>query len=91
MLTRLVLVSPKYMEGDLRSGENWNFIARFCFLSFHGKFQYDIEYPEVRTEVQSVSLVEHLRSQITIKTLCPKEHITIISTNESAPRSTLSG
>ena len=55
LMTRLVLTSPKYMEGDLRSGENWNFIARFCFLSFHGKFQYDIEYPEVRTEVQSVS------------------------------------
>ena len=49
LLTRLVVISPKYMEGDLRSGENWNFIARFCFLSFHGKFQYDIEYPEVRT------------------------------------------
>ena len=46
-LTKLVVISPKYMEGDLRSGENWNFIARFCFLSFHGKFEYDIEYPEV--------------------------------------------
>ena len=55
LFTRMALISPKYMEGDLRSGENWNFIARFCFLSFHGKFQYDIEYPEVRTEVQSVS------------------------------------
>ena len=56
LLTRLVLISPKYMEGDLRSGENWNFIARFCFLSFHGKFQYDIEYPEVRTLSKWVSL-----------------------------------
>ena len=50
LMTRLVLTSSKYMEGDLRSGENWNFIARFCFLSFHGKFQYDIEYPEVREQ-----------------------------------------
>ena len=46
LLTNLAVISPKYMEGDLRSGENWNFIARFCFLSFHGKFEYDIEYPE---------------------------------------------
>ena len=46
----LVLVSPawgKYMEGELNTGENWAFLARFCFLSLSGMFEYDIEYPEV--------------------------------------------
>ena len=43
----ITLTNAKYMEGDLNSGENWVFIARFCFLSFHGKFEYDVEYPEV--------------------------------------------
>ena len=38
----------KYMEGDLNSGDNWVFIARFCFLSLSGKFEYEVEYPEVR-------------------------------------------
>ena len=36
------------MEGDLNSGDNWVFIARFCFLSLSGKFEYEVEYPEVR-------------------------------------------
>ena len=43
------LAEAKYMEGELNSGDNWVFIARFCFLSLHGKFEYDVEYPEVGT------------------------------------------
>ena len=47
----MMMTSPeaKYMEGNLVSGDNWEFIARFCFLSLNGKFEYDIEYPEVTT------------------------------------------
>ena len=47
----MLITSPeaKYMEGNLVSGDNWEFIARFCFLSLNGKFEYDIEYPEVTT------------------------------------------
>ena len=41
------LGQTKYMEGELKTGDNWAFLARFCFLSLHGKFEYDIEYPEV--------------------------------------------
>jgi hypothetical protein len=37
----------KYVEGELSTGENWSFLARFCFLSLSGMFEYDIEYPEV--------------------------------------------
>ena len=46
----LSVVNTKYMEGELNTGDNWAFLARFCFLSLHGKFEYDIEYPEVRTK-----------------------------------------
>lgn len=37
-----------YMEGEMTTGDNWVFMARFCFLSLDGKFEYDIEYPKVR-------------------------------------------
>ena len=37
----------KYIEGELKTTENWIFMTRFCFLSLHGQFAYDIEYPEV--------------------------------------------
>ena len=47
MLVMMRVSKAKYMEGDLISGDNWEFIARFCFLSLNGKFEYDIEYPEV--------------------------------------------
>jgi hypothetical protein len=40
-------VRAKYVEGELSTGENWSFLARFCFLSLSGMFEYDIEYPEV--------------------------------------------
>ena len=39
-------VEAKVVTGDLRTGENWQFLARFCFLSVHGRFQYEVEYEE---------------------------------------------
>jgi hypothetical protein len=43
----LAPATAMYMEGEMVTGENWVFMARFCFLSLEGKFEYDIEYPEV--------------------------------------------
>ena len=37
-------VRAKLVRGHIVSGENWKFLARFCFLSMHGKFEYDIIY-----------------------------------------------
>jgi hypothetical protein len=36
----------KILHGNLRTGENWHFLARFCFLSLHGKFEYEVQYEE---------------------------------------------
>lgn len=33
----------KVIHGDLWTGDNWHFLARFCFLSLHGKFDYEIQ------------------------------------------------
>ena len=38
-----VLVDSKVIHGDLWTGDNWHFLARFCFLSLHGKFDYEIQ------------------------------------------------
>ncbi|CAG0884590.1 unnamed protein product [Darwinula stevensoni] len=38
-------VFGKYIEGTLRTYENWAFLTRFCFLSEDGKFEFEIEYP----------------------------------------------
>lgn len=38
--------SAKYIEGELFTYENWAFIARFCFLSEDGQFEYYFEYNE---------------------------------------------
>eukprot|EP00090_Calanus_glacialis_P004545 TRINITY_DN13400_c0_g1_i1.p1 TRINITY_DN13400_c0_g1~~TRINITY_DN13400_c0_g1_i1.p1 ORF type:complete len:549 (+),score=97.43 TRINITY_DN13400_c0_g1_i1:261-1907(+) len=46
ILSIISIGQTKYMEGELKTGDNWAFLARFCFLSLHGKFEYDIEYPE---------------------------------------------
>ncbi|XP_053690381.1 transmembrane protein 145-like [Sabethes cyaneus] len=34
----------KYVEGHLKTSADWAFLARFCFLSNHGHYQYEIEY-----------------------------------------------
>ena len=47
MLSIISMGQTKYMEGELNTGDNWVFLTRFCFLSLHGKIEYDIEYPEV--------------------------------------------
>jgi hypothetical protein len=38
----------KYIEGELKTMENWVFMTRFCFLSLHGQFEYELEYSDVR-------------------------------------------
>ena len=44
LLRRQDKVKAKLVRGHIVSGENWKFLARFCFLSMHGKFEYDIIY-----------------------------------------------
>ena len=34
----------KVERGYLLTGENWKYLSRFCFLSQHGKFEYDVQY-----------------------------------------------
>ncbi|KAI4455349.1 zinc finger protein [Holotrichia oblita] len=41
-------VCTKYLEGELKTSDNWAFLARFCFLSGDGQFEYYIEYNEER-------------------------------------------
>ena len=36
----------KVVHGFLRTGDNWSFMSRFCFLSLHGQFQYEVQYDE---------------------------------------------
>ena len=36
-------VVGKVIHGDLWTGDNWQFLARFCFLSLHGKFDYEVQ------------------------------------------------
>ena len=59
----------KYMEGDLNSGDNWVFIARFCFLSLSGKFEYEVEYPEVRRPRPKVKKIHKYSMFICLNTL----------------------
>ena len=47
ILSIVSLGQTKYMEGELNTGDNWAFLSRFCFLSLQGKFEWDVEYPEV--------------------------------------------
>ncbi|CAG9857921.1 unnamed protein product [Phyllotreta striolata] len=42
----IVRVESKYIEGELRTNENWAFLARFCFLSEDGQFEYQIDFDE---------------------------------------------
>ena len=64
ILSIISIGQTKYMEGELKTGDNWAFLARFCFLSLHGKFEYDIEYPEVRNKrlhlINNNNLLRHM-------------------------------
>ncbi len=46
LLVLLLSAAPasdgKVIQGYLRTGDNWAFLSRFCFLSMHGKFQYEV-------------------------------------------------
>ncbi|XP_034235030.1 transmembrane protein 145-like isoform X2 [Thrips palmi] len=44
VLVLLHRTGAKYEEGHLVTPENWAFLARFCFLSDDGTFEYQIEY-----------------------------------------------
>ncbi len=53
-----LLVRPeesKIVQGSLRTGDNWAFLSRFCFMSMHGRFEYDVVY-EARYAVQNIDL-----------------------------------
>ncbi|GBP42976.1 Transmembrane protein 145 [Eumeta japonica] len=43
-LMSLSCVYGKWIEGRLDTKDNWAFLARFCFLSFEGQFEYFIEF-----------------------------------------------
>ncbi|XP_063930443.1 transmembrane protein 145-like [Zophobas morio] len=36
----------KYIEGEIDTSDNWAFLARFCFLSKQGEFEYYLEFSE---------------------------------------------
>lgn len=42
----------KYVEGHLKTLDDWAFLARFCFLSGHGRYEYIIEYERRYGELQ---------------------------------------
>ncbi|XP_071034809.1 transmembrane protein 145-like [Parasteatoda tepidariorum] len=39
-------VESTILQGELRTNKNWAFLARFCFLSEFGRFEYTIDYPK---------------------------------------------
>lgn len=45
-------VEGKYVEGHLKTVDNWAFLARFCFLSGRGRYEYEIEYERRFGELQ---------------------------------------
>lgn len=45
-------VEAKYVEGHLKTVDNWAFLARFCFLSGRGRYEYEIEYERRFGELQ---------------------------------------
>ena len=55
-------VNAKTVYGHLLTGENWKFLSRFCFLSNHGKFTYDVRY-EASYGVQNIDLYYDTESQ----------------------------
>ncbi|XP_056636066.1 transmembrane protein 145-like [Diorhabda sublineata] len=42
----LIKIDCKYIEGVLKTSENWAFLTRFCFLSEEGQFEYQIDFNE---------------------------------------------
>ena len=46
-------------------------VARFCFLSLNGKFEYDIEYPEVRDAAKKSFLGGQTTEALTTLPLLP--------------------
>ena len=57
-----LFVQAKVVRGHLLTGENWKFLARFCFLSMHGKFEYDIIYDASYGE-QNIDLYYDTKNQ----------------------------
>ncbi|CAB4062890.1 unnamed protein product [Lepeophtheirus salmonis] len=55
ILFQVANVGSKIIEGHLWTGINWSFLARFCFLSLHGKFEYEIQY-DMSYAVQNIDL-----------------------------------
>jgi hypothetical protein len=55
LLIQIQTNDSKVVEGVLRTGDNWAFLARFCFLSLHGRFKYELQYEE-RFGVQNIDL-----------------------------------
>ncbi|XP_040566711.1 transmembrane protein 145 [Lepeophtheirus salmonis] len=55
ILFQVANVGSKIIEGHLWTGDNWSFLARFCFLSLHGKFEYEIQY-DMSYAVQNIDL-----------------------------------
>ncbi|KAK4878359.1 hypothetical protein RN001_010865 [Aquatica leii] len=45
-VVQLALTDCKYVEGVLKTNDNWSFLTRFCFLSNEGEFEYLIEFNE---------------------------------------------
>ncbi|XP_027194446.2 transmembrane protein 145-like [Dermatophagoides pteronyssinus] len=48
IITNLQLkqIDARIIEGEIRTNEDWVFIARFCFLSKEGVFEYNVTYPK---------------------------------------------
>ncbi|CAH1407389.1 unnamed protein product [Nezara viridula] len=40
----MTVTFSKYEEGEIKTNEKWVFVARFCFLSEDGQFEYSITY-----------------------------------------------
>ena len=57
-----IYCQAKLIRGHLLTGENWKYMARFCFLSMHGKFEYDVMY-DASYGVQNIDLYYDTASQ----------------------------
>ncbi|KAK6645038.1 hypothetical protein RUM43_001314 [Polyplax serrata] len=77
----------KYVQGHLITHENWAFVARFCFLSEAGLFEYNIEYDEDRFGTVNLLLYYDAESQWpavykTNKTCSEKEAVLKVQQNQ---------